>query len=261
MDRSEIKHLAGTHTDLLLDIGSTLLASGASSARINRNVQRIGNSLGYDVDIFFDYTGLIITIQLKADPTIYATRHKRIEKHHVNFNILKDVSLLSWKVGEDDMNADDVNDALEYIKKEPTYSRWHILLGVAFACFALCYILGANLYSAGIAGVAGFLGMYTRQALEKKGYLSMIVIMGASFVSSMVASTDAIFKIGDKPELTAATCVLYLIPGVQMINSVIDLIEGYFPMALARGVFSSYIVLWIAVGITLSIMLIGLSNF
>ena len=141
MNRSEIKHLAGTHTDLLLDVGSTLLASGASSARINRNVQRIGSSLGYDVDIFYDYTGLIITIQLKSDPTIYATRHKRIEKHHANFNILKDISLLSWKVKEDDLNAEDVAEALEEIKVEPTYSRWHILIGVGLACFALCFIL------------------------------------------------------------------------------------------------------------------------
>jgi uncharacterized membrane protein YjjP (DUF1212 family) len=261
MDRSEIKHLAGTHTDLLLDIGSTLLASGATSERINRNVQRIGSQLGYDVDIFFDYTGLIITIQLKSDPTIYATRHKKLSKHHANFNILKDISLLSWKVKEDNLEVPEIEEALEEIKTEPTYSRWQILIAVGLACFALCFTAGGNLKSAGIAGLAGFTGMYVRQELEKRGYLSMIVIMGASFVSSMIASADAIFKIGDKPEITAATCVLYLIPGVQMINSVIDLIEGYYPMALARGVFSSYIILWIAVGITLSIMFIGLSNF
>ncbi|MFT3902875.1 MAG: threonine/serine exporter family protein [Niabella sp.] len=258
---SKQKLLAGKHTDLLLDIGSTLLASGASSERIDRNLKRIGSSWGYDVDIFFDYTGLIITIQSKDEPLVYATRHKKLHKHHVNFNILKDISLLSWKVKEDGLNQETVDEAMEGIKSEPSYSRILVLFGIGAACFALCMIAGGDIRDALVTFVAGFCGMFVRQEIDKRGYLSMLAILGASFTSSMIASLDAVFHIGSNPEPALATCILYLVPGVQMINCVIDMIEGYFPMALARGAFSTYILLWMAVGMSLSILIFGMHNF
>ena len=37
------------------------------------------------------------------------------------------------------------------------------------------------------------------------------------------------------PRKALATSVLYLVPGVQLVNAVIDLIEGYVLTAIARG--------------------------
>ena len=58
-----------------------------------------------------------------------------------------------------------------------------------------------------------------------------------------------------------ATAVLYLIPGVPLINSVIDLIEGYLSSAVNRALFAGFILLCIAAGMTLSITLMGIDNF
>jgi uncharacterized membrane protein YjjP (DUF1212 family) len=72
---------------------------------------------------------------------------------------------------------------------------------------------------------------------------------------------DTIFHLGTAPEMTLATSVLYLIPGIPLLNSVIDLLEGYFSASIARSMFAASLITCIAVGMTLSIMLLGINNF
>lgn len=258
---SHEKFLAGKHTDLLLDIGSTLLSSGAHSERINRNVHRIGEQWNYDVDIFFSFTGLIVTIQKKDNPEIYATRHKRIIHHGVNFKILNEISLLSWSVKENNLSPAEVSEALEEIKNIPHYSQLTILIGIGFACAFLCLISKGDWIDSAFAFVAAIAGLFVRQELTKKRYNIMIAILAASFVTSLIAGMDLLYNVGSSPEKALATSVLYLIPGVPLINSIIDLIEGYVPTAIARGVYGGFILLCLAVGMSLSIIVIGLHNF
>lgn len=258
---SHEKFLAGKHTDILLEIGSTLLTSGAHSERINRNLNRIGQCWGYDVDIFFSYTGLIVTIQKKGDAAVYATRHKRISKHGVNFKAINEISLLSWRVKEEDLTPGDVAEELEEIKSIPHYSEFITIAGVGLACAALCLISKGDWRDAAFAFVAASTGFFVRRKLDQRRFNIMICILTASFVTSMIAGMDVLYHIGSSPEKALATSVLYLIPGVPLINSVIDLIEGYIPTALARGMYGGFVLLSIAVGMSLSILLIGLSNF
>jgi uncharacterized membrane protein YjjP (DUF1212 family) len=70
-----------------------------------------------------------------------------------------------------------------------------------------------------------------------------------------------VWHIGSSPEKTLATSVLYLIPGVPLINCAIDLIEGHIPTAISRGIYGGFILLCIAVGMSLSILLLGIHNF
>ena len=53
----------------------------------------------------------------------------------------------------------------------------------------------------------------------------------------------------------------YLVPGVQLVNAVIDLIEGYVATAIARGFYSGFLLLCIAAGMALSILIFGINNF
>jgi uncharacterized membrane protein YjjP (DUF1212 family) len=255
------KLLAGKHTELLLDIGSLLLASGAHSERINRNIHRIGEHWGYVIDIFFSFTGLILTIHKKDNPSVYATRHKRISAHGVNFTIVNEISLLSWKVREDNLSPEDVKEEFEALKELPHYSRWVIALGIGFACACLCLISKGDWKDAAFAFLASLAGILVRQQITKKRFNIMIAILASAFITTLIAGMDVLFHVGTSPEKALATSVLYLIPGVPLINSVIDLIEGYIPTAIARGIYGGFILLCIAVGMSLSILLIGLNNF
>ena len=48
-----------------------------------------------------------------------------------------------------------------------------------------------------------------------------------SFIASLIASAGFRFHLGTTPETALGTSVLFLIPGVPLINSIFDLLEGH----------------------------------
>ena len=43
----------------------------------------------------------------------------------------------------------------------------------------------------------------------------------------MIGCTAVLYNIGNTPDIALGTSVLYLVPGVPLINGVIDVIEGH----------------------------------
>jgi uncharacterized membrane protein YjjP (DUF1212 family) len=252
---------AGRVADLLLDLGAALLVSGAHCGRINRNLERVAESWGYRSDLFITFTGLMISVKNLERPEEPVARFRRCQLHGVHFGIVTEISLLTWKVSEQHLNIDEVERRLEEIKKIPHHSRWSILFGIGAACACLCLLAGGNWANGAMAFAASFIGMFARQEVLKLRFNPMIAFIVASFTTTTIAGIDLLYQIGLSPEKTLATSVLYLIPGVPLINCVIDLIEGYVPTAIARGVFGGFILLCIAVGMSLSIVLLGIHHF
>jgi uncharacterized membrane protein YjjP (DUF1212 family) len=247
--------------DLLLEIGSTLQASGAHCGRISRNIERVAERWGYHMELFITFTGLIVSIKSIAQPAERVARFRRCSMHEVHFGILTEISLLTWKVAEENLNIGEVEKQFAIIKNAPHYPRWATLLGVGMACACLCVLGGGNWANACMAFIAAVSGMVVRQEVLKQRFNRMIAFILAAFTTGLIAGLDMIYQIGASPEKTLATSVLYLIPGVQLINCVIDLIEGHIPTAIARGVFAGFTLLCIAVGLALSILLLGIQNF
>jgi uncharacterized membrane protein YjjP (DUF1212 family) len=247
--------------DLLLEIGSVLLNSGAHCGRISRNLDRVAERWGYHMELFITFTGLMVSIKNIAHPEERVALFRHCPLPGVHFGILTEISLLTWKIAEENLTIDQVEQRFAIIKQTAHYPRWATLLGVGFACAYLCILSGGNWENGGMAFVAAFAGMIVRQEFLKQRFNPMIAFILAAFTTGLIAGLDMIYQIGASPEKTLATAVLYLIPGVQLINCVIDLIEGHIPTAIARGVFAGFTLLCIAVGLALSILLLGIQHF
>ncbi len=247
--------------DLLLDIGSVLLVAGAHCGRVNRNLERVAEQWGYHVQLFMSFTGLMVSIQNIKHPTRRVGRFHRCSLPGVHFGIVTEVSLLTWRVMEENITIDEVEKRMSEIKALHHHPRWWTLLGIGSACACLCLLAGGDWVNASIAFVAAFCGLFARQEVLKNQFNPMIGFIVASFITTLIAGADIVWHIGLSPEKTLATSVLYLVPGVPLINCVIDLIEGYIPTAIARGVFGGFILLCIAVGMSLGILLLGIHNF
>ncbi|GGP05886.1 membrane protein [Cloacibacterium rupense] len=249
------------YNELLLDIGSTLMISGANCGRIDRNIKRIADVLGLDIESFFSFNGIILTTKMKDNPSEKATHYKRLPSHGVHFGILTETSLLSWRAVSDGLSYDEIYQEFENIKKIKHHNRYQTLILVALACASLCLLAGGDIIDASFALVGSFLGLFTRQELIKKKFNLMIAIILASLVTCVVCSVNVFFNIGAMPEKGLATAVLYLIPGVPLVNGVTDFIEGYVTTGLARGFHAGFILLCIAVGMAISILIFGIDNF
>lgn len=247
--------------DLLLDIGAVLLVSGAHCGRVNRNVERVAQQWGYHVDLFMSFTGLNVTIRNLEHPDQRIGRFRRCQLPGVHFGIVTEVSLLTWRVLEENLSIDEVEKRMGEIKNLPHHPRRFILLGAGSACACLCMLAGGSWMDGGIAFIAVICGLFARQEVVKRRFNPLISFIVASLLTTLIAGIDAIYHLGSSPEKALATAVLYLVPGVPLINCIIDLIEGYIPTAIARGVFGGLILLCIAVGMSLAIMIIGVHHF
>lgn len=247
--------------DLILDIGTFLLASGAHSGRVESNIRRIALTWGFDVSLQPTFKGLLVTVRshCREDDTI--TMFKESPTHIVHFEVLTKISHLAWKVYDENLSIEETELEFDKIKKMPPYNPWVVAIAVGLSCAGLCLLSMGDVLNATIALLGAFFGSLFRYKIAALRYNQMISISIAAFITTTITGLGTILDIGDNPQSAMATAVLYLIPGVPLINSVIDLIEGYLSSAVNRALFAGFILLCIAAGMTLSITLMGIDNF
>lgn len=248
-------------TTLVLDISTLLLESGAHCERINQNIQRIAANTPYRVELLLSFTGISISVSDDNNILNTITKTQRIKHHGAHFGVLTSMSLLTWKLLEQKMSFADFTQESQKLKKSNRYPLWLVRISIGIACACLCIIAGGNWLDGLFVFIASTIGITVRQEMLKRGYNLMVCVTSSSFVTSLICGFNVLFSLGAFPASSVATSVLFLIPGVPLINCLIDLIEGYIPTALSRGAFSASILLCIAIGMFLSMNLIGINNF
>jgi uncharacterized membrane protein YjjP (DUF1212 family) len=263
---SEYKKLDHIAT-LAVEIGTFLLACGAHCGRISRNLNRIVNTWGVTIHIHFSYTGILVTAYYDTYPELPVTIYKRSPSHGVNFNAINEISQLSWLVASEKITVDETFELFTQIRDKRAYSKSILLAGIGMSCACLCIVAGGDWRDAIVAFIASIAGMLVRLEIIRKKYNPMISFTAAAFTTSfitclsLIGMFEPIWGVSAAPDRALATAVLYLVPGVPLTNCIIDLIEGYIPSAIARGVFGSFILLCIAAGMSISILLFGINNF
>lgn len=247
--------------ELILDIGTFLLASGAHCGRINTNIKRMAERWDFDVHMNSTFKGLLVSVQSRTDAKDLVTLFKEAPAHVVHLRVLTEISHLTWKVYEDDLSFEQTEQELALIKQIKPYNKWLVSVAVGFSCAGLCIFSMGDAYNALIACLAAFVGSMCRFKIAEMQFNAMISISVAAFITTLITGLGSLFGFGVSPEAAMATAVLYLIPGVPLVNAVIDLIEGYLSSAINRALFAGLILLTIAVGMTLCITLLGIGNF
>lgn len=246
--------------DLLLDIAVLLMSSGAHTERVSRNLNRITTALGYEQEILFSLSGITLTLSDPCDTGAQCTAFRRIKSYGVHLGIVAGISQLSWKIHGQPMSIAQIRQELEQIKSLPHYPKPLIILMLTLAGMAFCRLAGGELLATLLAGVATAAGFMARNRLMVSGYNLPLCICVAALVSSGISGLGIIFNLGESPEIAVATSVLFLIPGVPMINAVIDLLQGHTVTGQGRAMQVTVMAFAIALGIVLSSFLLGIDK-
>lgn len=244
------KNLSRT-ADLLLEIGSLLMASGANSGRIRVTVNRIAHSLGYTVELLITHRALMLSV-IDDDGDFYTSKVKRTPPHGVNFTMLSGISRMSWRVQDEDWPLEKIENDLERLKAIPHYPRYLVLLLVGLAGASFCRLFGGGVFEMSIAFVATVAGLYIRQEAIKMNFNPYISVFFAATTASMISGFAVWFGLGATPEHAFATSVLFLIPGVPLVNSFTDLIDGNISTGIVRGTNGMIIAFCIALGLLIA---------
>lgn len=245
---------------LLIDIASALMSSGAHTMRIIQNVSRMAETFGYDLDLSVFQMSIMMTITSKEDPSKLLTHVKKIKPLLLNFTIVSELSALSWETYDKKLPLETVKVDFQQILAQKRMSKWLVLILVSFANAAFYGLFGGDIYAIGLVFIATLVGFFLRQRMIYRNINHLVVFTTSAFAASLLAGMGYVLQLGSTPEIALATSVLYLIPGVPLINSILDILEGHILTGIARLVNATSLIVCIAIGLFTSMLILGLEK-
>ena len=243
---------------LLLDIGVALLSAGASCSRIRITMRRFAGIYDYTAHISIQPKSVSLTLNDEVDNTCF-NGMRSTPAQGVNFKTISGVSRLSWRALEDNLSIKDVKEIFEALLLLPHYPRIIILVFVSLAGAAFCFSFGGTMPELVITFGATFCGLFVRQEAIKKKFNPYICVYVGALVATLFAG--AFIKAGLPIDLehAFATSVLFLIPGVPLINCFTDLIDGNILNGIVRGVNALMFSMAIAFGLLIAMIIFNLN--
>ena len=233
---------------ILLEVGAALMSSGASTHRTRLTLERLASGIGFKIELLITQRALMVTV-IDNDQELLFSRLKRTSPHRVNFKIVSGISRMSWKVLDEKWTLEQVAVELRRLKKLPNYPQWVELTMVGLAGAAFCHIFGGGIIEMIVAFAATFAGLFIRHWAVKKKFNPYVCVYFAALTASLIAGSAEFFNIGSQPEAAFSTAVLFLVPGVPLINSITDLLDGNIQNGIVRMVNGLIIAFAIAMGV------------
>jgi uncharacterized membrane protein YjjP (DUF1212 family) len=239
---------------ILLEVGAMLMAAGANTSRIRTTITRIANVYGFNAELLITHRALMLSVyDDKLD--YFQSSLKRTFPHGANFKVVSGISRMSWKIVEEQWNYEQIWNEINRLKSLSHYPRIVILLMVGLSGASFCRLFGGGAPDMLATFVATFIGLIVRQEAIKMNFNAYLCVFFASFTSVLIAGGYVHFTPGAQAEYAIATSVLYLIPGVPLINSLSDLLDGNIMNGIMRGMNGLIIAFAIALGMLCSILI------
>ncbi len=247
MNPAEIKNIKDIGS-VLLDIGSLLMSNGATTHRIRTTIDRIAETFGYNADMLITNRALTLSLSSENNEELFNSL-KRTSPHGVNYRIVSGISRMSWRVVQENWDLPQIKKELERLTSLTPYPRILLLSLVGLAGASFCRLFGGDGLEMAVTFMATFIGLIVRQEATRMEFNPYLCVFFASFTSSLLAGFFRKFGIGNTMEHAFAASVLFLIPGVPLINCFSDLIDGNILNGMVRGINGLLIAFAIALGL------------
>jgi uncharacterized membrane protein YjjP (DUF1212 family) len=230
-----------------------LMGCGVHTSRVVRNTKRIGESLGFDVKISVFQKSIILTLLDKETQKTFSEVNE-IPALPISFEHNSELSALSWEAVDKQLSFEEIKDKYLKIITAPQMDPLFVLMVVGFANASFCRLFGGDWSSMAIVFSATITGFFIKMQMQKKKFNHYIIFIVVAFVASLFASTSLIFE--GTSEIALATSVLFLIPGVPLINGVIDIVEGHTLTGISRLTNAVLLIVCIAIGLSFTLFLV-----
>ncbi len=247
-DRSSLE----TALQIALEAGVRVQMSGGYTARVQDTMASIAHGLGAE-RVEPSVTSVVVGL------TVYRggwsrTAIRRTPHIGINFSELSALSQLARDAGH--LQPAEIRGRLDTI--ESTVRRYPVglvlpMLGVA--CGAFAALFGSDAAGVLVAALGGFAGSLVRYALVARRYAPFLYCAAAAF-----AATSLVVLLGPvsaTPDTALIACVLFLVPGVPLLNGTADLLGSHYLNGIVRLTMSLVVVMAGGVGVALALGLWG----
>lgn len=242
-------------TDLLADFAVMLISNGATTSRTVRNLNRIATTFGFKVGELVSHSAIAITVE-NQQTSEKETLVRRIGHYHVNYSILSEVSIFTWEIARCKVSFSKIRSEMKDIEQMNSYTDWQKFTAIGLSVAALAMIFNGDWKDFIVAFFSGFIGIYVRKWILKLKYNTYISWFVAAFVSTTVVNICRLLAVGTLEE-ALTVCVLWLIPGVPLINGFLDILTGYIVSGWAKIAMGMILIFMVGIGFYLSIYVFG----
>lgn len=244
------------YSHFLSDYAVCLQASGVHTTRIVRNTCRIAASWGLNAEMTILHKTLNLTLSTHDGQHVY-DKVNTIHPRPVSFRLNTELSALSWQAYDEHLGLDELWTRYHAILDAPRINDWFVLALVGIANAAFCGLFNGDIWACGMVAAATWVGYAIKIVMLRKHLNTFGVWFSCALISSLIASLCGFPHLGQTPDTAIAASALYLIPGVPLINSVIDTIEGHVLAGFARLIDAMLLIGCMAVGLLCTLLLLG----
>lgn len=240
----------------LSEYATSLLASGVHTSRIVRNSKRIADSFGYKMHITLLQKSVIITVRTPDDEHSYSMV-SGIKPMPISFELNSDLSALSWDAYDKHLSINELWNGYKEALAKPKLNAWIVWMLVSVANAAFCKLFGGDLIACMGVLVATATGFGLRQVLLKKHVNHYYIWFLSALCAALCTSPLFFFGWGNTPDIAMGTSVLFLVPGVPLINGIIDIIEGHVLAGTSRLINAMLLIACLSMGLLCALMIAG----
>lgn len=246
--------------NFLLEYSTSLMGVGVQTARVVHNATRIAKAFGFSLDMTIFQKSIIMTVVDDDDPLHPKTSVDKIKPLALNFEMISTLSALSWYIYDHRPSLEEAWGKYHAIMAKPRMSRWWVLFLVSCANASFCRLFGGDGIAMAVVFTATLVGFFVRQEMMSRHMNHLFVFVVSSFIASMIGGMAVTNHWGHTPEIALASSVLYLIPGVPLINSVIDFMDGHVLAGLSRLINACLLIICIAIGLSVTLLMLGVNS-
>ncbi|MGE9294330.1 MAG: threonine/serine exporter family protein [Puniceicoccales bacterium] len=245
---------------LLLRTARMLLEHGAETRRVFETMESMGKRLGVeDLHILVTHRSVMVTVGSETDAV---TQIIRVGTLGVNMTTVSAISRVYHGLPQAVVAPEVVERELDRISAiSPHYPRWMVLAFAGLSCGGFSQLFGGDWLALVAASAAASCGLFVRQELHKRSFQPLLCVFAAAFVSVVLSVFIGQVLATGTPAAAHAASVLYLVPGVPMINAVADLVKGHLLTGLARAISILLIGFCVSLAVVLAINLVGFNTY
>jgi uncharacterized membrane protein YjjP (DUF1212 family) len=243
----------------LSDYATSLMSVGVQTSRIVRNTERIAEAYGCKCETTIFQKTVIMTLWDAGYEHSYSSVG-RMKSLGLNFKMNAELSRLSWDIVDKTLPLSVAKVNYESIIQQPRESKWLVLILVSLANAAFCKLFQGDAWSMLVVFFATLFGFFLKQLLLERRWNELAVYIISAFVAAIFGCSAYVFHLGNTPEVALGTSVLYLIPGVPLINGIMDIIDSHVLAGISRLINAALLIICLAVGLSAAILLIGVQT-
>ena len=224
--------------------GSTVTAS-RTFANVLKGYKKEGVSAAWRLDFI---------AATSVGEGLWSTVVRPVGPSGVNLTRVSEVAVLSERVAHGKVTVADFDAEVARIKKLPSpYNRWFAMVAAACLSGALSQFAGGDWGSFGIAFVAAGVGQRLRSQLQAANVAAAYVTLLCGVLSACMASVALRAGFSQETAVTLIASVVYLAPGLPLINGFVDVLSHRFLfVGIQRIASAAYLFLVLAIAIALA---------